>query len=344
MWKLNGREWKALLILSVVVPVGLLATFKLSGIFEGPATVADTITLDEAKWEFERPSCNVDWPMHGSGYNIGSSYINDVYLNQTILIDDYWPEKGIFGGSPVLETGLCLTASLAGGHIESVNITFRDNYLGSLVRIRDLDFGGKNQTEAVWYNLTATSYKEGLTDSVEKAFVYLDGVDYPKRVYLSIFPNWVLCSPHNQTQQLNMNVEVTYFNGTVYKKVVQPSELRLIADDNNSFERAEIINSTQLSKEHILGGYDIEDFYKVSLTEGEMVEITVMPSPFPSTDLDLYLYNPINRNNPVATSTNHSSELLESIIYNATSTGWWYIKVLYVCGYGGIYTLVITTV
>jgi hypothetical protein len=320
-----------------VVPVGLLATFKLSGIFEGPATVADTITLDEVKWEFERPSCPLDFRDY-----VESSYVNDIFIDQDIFVYYYFPDAGDYGGSPILQMNLSLTANLAEGHVENVNITFHDDYLNSFVSIPDLEFGGKHHTLAVWDNLTVTSYKINVDGSVEKAFVHFDGVNQPRRVFLRVFPLWVLKSPNNQTQQLNIFVEVTYFNGTVYKKVIQPFQLRLIAENNDSFENAEEISTMPYTKKHFLGGDNTQDFYKLYLTEGEIINITMMPPAVPPTaDFDLYLYNPTDRNTPVASSTNPGGGAQESITYTSDSTGFWYIKVIPIAG-AGIYMLALT--
>lgn len=333
MRKFNGREWKAILILSIVAPVALLATFRITGILEGPATIAETITLDVAGWEFERPSCIVHF-----GEGIESSYLGDVSINQTVFVDDYWPDAGEYGGSPILETGLNLTADLAKGYVENVNITFYDDYLNSFVCVPNLSW--KGQTSTVWDNLTITSYMEDLKGiaGVEKAFVNLKGDNQPRRVYLCIWPKWILRSPHNQTQQLNVNVELTYFNGTAYKKVVQPFQLKLIAEDNNSFENAEEASLGQ-SYRNVLGGDDTQDFYKVYLLKDEIVNITMTPPG--GQDFDLYLYSPIDKENPVANSTN-SADVVESINYNADFTGWWFVEVRWSAGLG-IYTFAIAT-
>lgn len=53
--RLTTRDLKVLTLLSVVVPVSLLVTFRLTGILpepERPITIAETITLDTIKWEF----------------------------------------------------------------------------------------------------------------------------------------------------------------------------------------------------------------------------------------------------------------------------------------------------
>jgi hypothetical protein len=329
---LSSREWKVLLIMSMVVPVGLLTTFRLTGILEEPATIAETITLEAVQWEFERPTCVVHF-----GDNIESSYFGDVSINQTVFVDDYWPDACEYGGSPILKTNLSLTTALAEGHVESINVTFLDEYVNSTLSIPDLGSGGKKHTRAVWDNLVATAYRHRL-QGVEKAFVNLESMDYPKMVYLRICPTWILRSPHNQTQRLTIRNEVTYFNGTSYKKVVQAFQLKLITEDNNNFETAEEISPGR-SERHVLGGDDRQDFYKVYLTDDETVNITLTPSY--SQNLDLYLYSPVDKINPVANST-HTRDVTEHITYKIDFTGWWFIKVQHDGG-GGIYTLTTTT-
>lgn len=336
MKKLNGRELKALFILSIVVPISLLTTLRLTGILKEPITISETTTLEAVKWEFERPACHANFWDYVEG-----SYVNDISINQYIFIDDYWPDASEYGGSSTLQMNLSLTATLAEGHIENVIITFNDDYLNSFVRIFDLEFGGKKHTLAVWENLTATSYEDLLygIGRTEKTFVNFRGVYHPRRVHLRISPTWVLRSLLNQTQQLVVSLEVVYFNGKAYRKVVQPFELKLVSDDNNSFEKAEEISFEQSDKKHVLGGKeDTQDFYKIYLQKDNVIHITMTP-PI-GQDFDLYLYSSTDRSNPVASAT-HREDATESIDYKADSTGWWFIKVQQVGGWG-IYTLSLT--
>jgi hypothetical protein len=317
-------------MISIVVPVGLLTTFRLTGILNGPATISETITLETIQWEFERPTFLVDFMD-----NVEGSYNNEISINQSIFIYHYIPESW-YGGSHALQLNLSLSAVLEEGYLENINVTFLDAFLESSVTIPDLKFGGKNDTDAVWDNLAATAYRDWL-QGVEKAFVNLKGVNYPRTVYLRLSPAWILRSPHNQTQQLTVRVEVTYFNGTLYKKAVQSFQLKLVADVNNSFETAEEISSGE-SERHFLGGGDRQDFYKIYLTNGETINVTMLPPV--GSDFDLFLYDPVDKINSVANST-YEPNVIEHIEYTVDSAGWWFIEV-WNSGGGGIYTLTLT--
>lgn len=52
MWSIN---WKIVLLLSIVIPICLVTSFKLSGILHEPMAIAETAVLDVTKGEFERP-------------------------------------------------------------------------------------------------------------------------------------------------------------------------------------------------------------------------------------------------------------------------------------------------
>ncbi len=216
----------AFFILSLVVPIGLLTALKSTGVLHGPVVVSETRTLETMDWSFERPTSLQPLDLW---YKIEKTDSTDISMNFTIFIGNYIP-KSEYGGSSLVNMNSSLSASLSRGYIENVNITFSDEYLDSFVRIPQVELGGASQTLAVWNNLTATGYSDFLSGmgKTEKAFMNLKGTNQPMSIYLRISPEWALRSPSSQTQQFSVNIEVTYFNGILHKKVIQPFSLRLI--------------------------------------------------------------------------------------------------------------------
>jgi hypothetical protein len=193
---------------------------------------------------------------------------------------------------------------------------------------------------ANWKNLTMSGHSEGIGGSTEKAFISLDGVDDPKEVSSSIWFMWSV-GPRNQTEQLDLNVEVTYFNGTEHKKVIQPFQIKLVADDNNSFETAREIPANRTIQDFI-GFYDREDFFKVQLMKGEILNVTVDNAHGLLARENLSLYSSEDTNNALKTDNSYDHDYPLSVQYTANSIGYWYIEVKYYAG-SDIYSVTVTT-
>jgi hypothetical protein len=318
------------LVLAVIVPASFLVVFVLSSLTSGPV-LAETVVLEPAKWEFEKPYYSVHFDDR-----VDSVYSNDICMNSSVLVLGITSPESAFGG-PLMGTRITLTASVRNGYVENVNVTFSDDYPLSLINMYHLDGGGKEKDWAVWNNLTATDYAYWVRGT-EKAFVNLKGANRPQGVYFYIGQGWLLESPNNQTQQLTMIVEVTYFNGTAHKKVTQPFQIRLVADDDNTFDTAKEIVSNQTLMD-FLGGEDCQDIFRIFAESGDIVKATMTPSL--NNDFDLYLYDSSKRDS-VVTSRNRGNSS-ESIYYVINATGWWFIKVEPEGGLG-IYTLDITII
>jgi hypothetical protein len=183
-----------------------------------------------------------------------------------------------------------------------------------------------------WENLQVAEYGSMLQGNM-KAFADFTGSNYPHTIRLEVSPVWLLRSQFNQTQQLDISVEVTYFNGTAFKKVVQLFQIKLIGDNDNTFETATVIAQNETVRGSI-GYRDLQDFFKVLLTSGDQVSITFVP-PDQTNLVNLFFYSadhlaPVfSTNDTLAGGTIH---------YTIDSTGWWFIKVQ-THGASGKYTL-----
>jgi hypothetical protein len=339
----NGNTWKAVLLLSVVVPMSLIVSFKLSGFAGKSLAIAETVTLEPAQWEFERPRLSIDFndTAHEHSY-ILRAYPGDICLSQVMSISVF-TDASMYDDSPLLGVFLTLNGSVEGGYVENINITYTDDYTLSHIILDGLDKGGTVEDWAFWQNLTLARALYG-GSGVEKGFVSLDRVGYPDDVRLGLGSGWLMESPNNQTQQLTINVEVTYFNGTLYKKIVQPFQIRLFADDDNTFDTATEIESNQTMCGFL--GFsetvqsDLRDFYKMYLKDGEIINLTGRVLPPVNLSFDLLLFEPGNRDAPVQRSR-EDYDLPRTIgNYVVNLTGWWFIKLQWSAGsMGGLYTL-----
>lgn len=302
--------------------MGSLATVKLSGLSGGTASVSEKIALTPIHWQFERPSYYLIFDD-----NVQSEYSGDLWLNATLFVRHY-NHDSIYDFQPTLDLRLTIVAFVTTGFVDSINVSYYDSFSPSLIWTDSVQFSG---------DLTKTDLADRISGWA-KGFVSFQGVGHPQTVYLDVRPLWLLESPNNQTQQLTVDVEVTYFNGTVYKKITQPFEVRLVSDDDNSFEKAAELQLNQTLVD-CLGGDDKQDFFRFYLEPNDIV--TVIMRPPVGQDFDLCFYGS-DYNTPLRCSMTRG-DATESIDYIPYTSGWYFIEVERNGG-DGIYLLNATVV
>jgi len=325
------KTMKGCLILMIVLPIGLLAALRPWEILKEPLTISENKTLDAISWSLERPIADI-----GIGDSLTRIYSGDLSANFTMFIDDYDSDSWAYGGSDYLQIQINITASVDKGFIHFVNITFWEDYEGSQVDI----FSAESWSQyARIENLSITRYIHlFLRGRGLKAFVELAGVNHPRGVSFGCFAHWILRSSKNYTNQLEVRFELIYFNGTVYKRIVQPFLLKAGPDDNNSFEKAQEIAANRTYSMLYIGSNDVDDYYKVYLNEGYVVNIQLpkwLPGAIANCDLELY--------NPDRKLIAHSPHnYTHTITYSISYSGYYYIRVHWLAGFG-FYNLTIET-
>jgi hypothetical protein len=277
--------------------------------------LAETVVLEPAKWELERPSHELQ-----VSRSFGATYANDVFVNQTVYISGYSAYG--WGDSPLLESSLNMTVQTLKGHIETINITYTDEYPNSTVYL---------PIEFISSNLAPTSH-EDLLRGYEKAVASFKGLNSPNSALLCMRSYWLLYSPHNETQSLRMQIKVVYFDGNAFRELVQPFEIQLIADDANSFAEAKEIEIGQEVEEIIGGDADLQDCFKTFLTVGERVNVTMTLRTGES--FGLLIFNPYNTTYPAWMSQTGFETRTCSLSFTADATGWWFIVVRNLGGCG----------
>lgn len=336
------QKWKTFTLLSIIIPVSLLVSLRLAGILsepEGPITIAETTTLQTVKWKSERPYSHLNIRENARGL-----YKKEIKLSQEILIDDYHTESWGYDGSDYVVLTINATATLQTGFVNSANITFREDSENSEIRFFEVQAWPKFYSHAE--NLSIIDYAHHLPGSGLKAFMELTGVNRPKSVHFDGIVHWVLSSSKNETHSMEIATELVYYNGTVYKKIVQPFQLQIAPDDNDGFETAQEIREGYYPRLYIgpadVG--DIRDYYKIYVAEGQRIKVDVNGTawswpilPNPSPNFNLYLYDP-ERNLVFASEREN---YFQSIDFVANTTGFWFIEVRVVGDYG-FYSLTVS--
>lgn len=336
MRKPNGRELKALIVLSIVAPVSILISLRLTGILQEPTTISETITLEAVKWEFERPNLDVNiWDRVENPYSD-----DDVSIVYGILVDDHDEKSMEYQSSDYVAITVNVTAAVQEGFVESVYVVFREDYELSVVN-------PLNEPYCQLENLTIKDWADGFyerwkLENNTKAFIEAVGVNKPSNVHFWAPVEWVLRSLNNQLHQMEIIFEFTYFNGAVYKRVVQPFQLKIAPDDNDSFETAdEIKPGTYKAYVDSLDDYDPVDYYKVWLDQGQIVEAELAypphqlryienPEGYYPIALDMYIYDP---NRELKACLIYEENETRQITFTADSTGYWYIRINHIASH-----------
>lgn len=303
----------------VVVPCGLFFSFWLSGLFnESPLVIADVVAADTVRWTLERPGGDVD-----ISENVENTFVNaEISSVFNLSLYKYSESAGDYGSQDVFRMKVNVSARTLKGFVASVYVVFNENYESSFVVWWQALYEFKLQNLSIdGYAYVFRQYGEEYLKEDEKAFARLKGVNDPEGVSFQAFAEWALCSPENRTHEMNVTLELTYFNGTAYKKLVQPVQLGTFPDDNNTPETAEEILNGKYTRKCV-GGYDAKDYYKIYLTSGQKIDISVNATlglPY----YNLYLYDA--ESNQKASSQTNSRH--KTITFVADSAGFWLIEI-----------------
>lgn len=317
------RNWLWVVVLSLIA--ALVIGIVVGILFFAPSTQATEITTSSpVTWECAKFTqvVAIEESLNAS------SNLDQGTLNETLKLASY---DGVW-----VQFGLNVTANLTDGYVENVNTTLKDDSLASRVEIEPVL---QNVSESI-KNLTVHNDDAFLSGGTLRAYLSLDGVNNPKEVSSSLWFIWEVGSPRNQTEQLTLDVELTYFNGTVVKKVVQPFQITLQQNSNMSFETALEIQANQTIRGVINNIHN--DFFKVKLNNGTTLKVTVNNAQGLLAREILSLYNPDDLNHTLTTdsSLNHDYPLL--VQYTADLTGYLYITIDWWAG-SDIYLLTVTT-
>jgi len=205
------RKALPMVLLSIMIPISLLVTFRLTGVLHEPLT-PETITIDEVVWQIERPSEDTLIKEE-----IEKTYTNDAISMFTTLSihryyenapeNPYWHRDGIAFQVDV-------NATAVQGSIVSVAVEFnRDT--NSTIYI--------NPTFASYHNVTVTRI-EGIGTSAGVTYIGAKVIKPPCSLMMPA--HWVFTDQNLENHQLKVSGEVTYSNGETYQTIVAPIVLK----------------------------------------------------------------------------------------------------------------------
>lgn len=318
---MRNRKWFLVGVLAVVLPMSFFTVFKFAGVFPEPVKVAETVMVSEVSWECERPMHIIDLdPYYPTAQNV---YHNeDMFINYSILVYAYDPDE--WYSSDYVRFTLYLTASVKKGFISSVDVFFEENFEPSQVWF----WGKEEQQQLTWYaqieNLTMVGFSQGEQHEKLKAWVMLVGVNKPRSVYLQGIVWWSLMSPYNQSHQLHCTLKlVVCKEKNIGEEIVLPITLKVLPDNNNSFETAEELNFGNHTA-YIDLLKDLEDYYRLEARAEKRIRISIRPLWHYLGDLSVSLYD--NKQTLIRNS-NVRGEFFEEIVYTPTKNEELYVVV-----------------
>lgn len=216
----KSRRFKALLVLLIILPVTLIAVFELTGILGGEESI-ETVMLPLKEWSFPRPTSEFDVLQ-----TINGSFV-DSQISFLAALEVISYNLGLMEVPPCewLRFALSINASTFTGYIQRIEILFRDDVQPSQIWIL--------KTSIMLKNLTLTSFKWTKNpEAFEKFHITLLGKNRPREAAFQSIGEWSLLDtlPDTRDHQLEILCTLTFYNGTSYKKIVQPFKLNLDAD------------------------------------------------------------------------------------------------------------------
>ncbi len=313
---MRNRKWFLVGVLAVALPMSLFTMFKFAGVFPEPVKVVETVKVPEVSWECERPMHIIDLdPYYPAAQNVYRE--ENMFINYSILVHAYNPS--------VVKFTLYLTAFVKKGFISSANVFFEEDFKPSRVWF----WGKVEQGQLTWRNaqienLTIVEFSQGGQGEKLKAWVRLAGVNKPRSVYLQGIIWWSLTSPYNQSHQLQCTLKlVVCKEKNVGEEIVLPITLKVLPDNNNSFETAEELSFGNHTA-YIDELKDPEDYYRLEVQAEKGIRFSIRPLWYYLGDLNISLYD---NKQTLIKSFNIGDDSFEEIVYTPSKNEELYIAV-----------------
>lgn len=328
----SQRKWVSSGLLAIIVPMGLLVGFKLTGIITEPHTaIAETTVMETVQFAMEKPTY-----LARSGVWTRNDYQNEeVQTELGISLGSYTPPY--LGNSGSSSTGMNVTAvaNVSLGFVSSMRFRFHDYYLNSHIAL----MGGRPNSRSYspyFYTLENLTLEESeysfdrwwLLGNDTRAYIKAKGINQPSQTRFSTYLDWHLTNPLNQTHQLEITLALTYWNTSCYKELVLPIVLSLQPDGSSFEDASELTFWTYMG--FSCHYQDREDYYKVWLEQSQELQLKVAyPYAYnlsrrPNPQVDMHIYN---SNLELKAASLYAENPTARLIFITDSTGWWYIQI-----------------
>jgi hypothetical protein len=212
---IGGRKRKASILLSVIVPLSLLLSFRFTGILQSPINPA-TYTAETITWNMTRPN---EWTRLNE--TLTNEY-NDGVLATVFRVGVGWYyENHVWGAGDCncdsLDIRFDVVANATVGFIHSFVIRF------SHVDV-NASFDVHEDSHAIFlYNAKLGTIDEAwITDS---GYIEAYAVNDRNTCNLTMFGQWIFYDNNNANHNITFTLEALCDNGFTYKRIIMPIEM-----------------------------------------------------------------------------------------------------------------------
>lgn len=206
----------SLALLSIIIPVSLLAAFRVTGVLPEPPN-RETITVEAVSWNMSRPS---DFKRVEELVN--NSYTDSgVSVNLFVHVFEYYENNQGWAGFDVVWSKVLVNISVNDGFVESliVNFTELDNHAALDIH-DDMD-----RIEVV--NLKIAKIVDWDWVFGRNAYIKVMSTDHPENAYLEFLFAWMFKDPNDTSHELSIALEAILFNGATYQKTKVPIQMEI---------------------------------------------------------------------------------------------------------------------
>lgn len=208
------RKWASITFLSIVIPVGLLVSFRLTGFLQEPL-VPNLVQVDTVTWNWSRPMANTTIKWVNVSDKVTNVYdIEFLFVKFEVFVGGYHENDLVspFNGNDGLGMILSFTANVSNGFVYSAIIRFSDIDNDAFLDIYE------DPDSIFLHNVKSRNIIDGRSES----FFEVLGINRPKQCNAEIGSFWVFLEDNIVDHQMAITLEVTCFNGIAYQEVVLP--------------------------------------------------------------------------------------------------------------------------
>jgi hypothetical protein len=211
----SKKKISSMILLSMLVPMSLLATLRIVGIVPEPPRT-ETITVETVTWNMSRP------PAHKPSIN---NWVNNSYgdfhhfVNFDIRVANYVENDEVFGD--YLEFWLYLNADVDDGYIRFVTVRFLE--IDTQAHLDILEDPDSHDL----LNLSVTAIRD--SRRTDEPCIEATGLNRPEQALLSMPVYWRFRDENNVDHWVTITAEITYFDGEAYQKAAIPISLGVLS-------------------------------------------------------------------------------------------------------------------
>lgn len=218
MTRPSNTVWASVALLSIIVPVGLLATFRLTGVIKEPPK-PETVTVEAVSWNMSRPTGTllIDMWVENFYKDLAASVNLRVHVAKYYENDPFYPAES----NDYVKLWINADMNVTSGFVYSMIIGFSRTETDALLKIYEASDSRRLE------NLEETDTRLLGTDKREAHF---DAYSFnqPKNSFLGITVAWVFLDRNNTEHEITVTLEATYYTGSAYQKVVIPMRLEAL--------------------------------------------------------------------------------------------------------------------